>query len=64
MAEVVSCWQLTAQAGDLIDLTPIYTGYVMERVALGQIYALMLQFLPVSIVPPMLSAHSPVTDTV
>ena len=36
MAEVVSCWQLTAQAGVLIDLTPVYAGFVMERVTMGQ----------------------------
>jgi len=39
MAEVVSCRQLTAQAGALIDLTPVCAAFVMERVTLGQIFA-------------------------
>jgi hypothetical protein len=64
MAEVVSYWQLTARAGALTGLTPVDAGFVMERVVLGRIFAGMLQFFPVTIVPPMLSAHSSVCDTV
>ena len=47
-----------------LGLTTVYAGFVFERVALGQIFAWMLQFFPVSIVPPMLSAHSSVPVTV
>jgi len=64
MAEVVSCWQLTAQAGASINLTAAYARFVMERVTLGQIFAWMLQFFAVNIVSPLLSAHSSVPDTV
>jgi hypothetical protein len=46
MAEVVSCWQLTAQAGALIDLTPVYAKFGMERVALGQIFFLNASVFP------------------
>ena len=38
--------------------------FVLERVALGQGFLLAVQFYPITIVPPLLHAHSFTTDSV
>jgi len=43
---------------------PVCVGFVVDRVALGQVFLLVVQFYPISIVPPLLHAHSFTTDSV
>jgi hypothetical protein len=40
------------------DLTPVCVGYVVEKVAVGQVYLWLLWFSVVSIFPSVLDTHS------
>jgi len=41
----------------VFDTRPVYVRFVMERVALGQVFIPVLLFSPVSINPPVLHNH-------
>jgi hypothetical protein len=52
MAQVVSRWPLTAEA-----LVRARVGFVMGKVALGQVFLRVLRFSPANIIPPLLHIY-------
>ena len=46
------------------DLRTISVGFSVDKVAHGQVYLLVLQFSPLSIIPPLLRTHVPVAYTI
>jgi hypothetical protein len=54
MAQVVSRRPLTAEAR-VRALGSIHVGFVVDKVALGQVFLRVLRFSPVDIIPPSLS---------
>jgi branched-subunit amino acid transport protein len=49
MAQAVSRWPLTAEAR--------VVGFVVDKVALGQVFLRVLRFSPANIIPPLLHIH-------
>jgi hypothetical protein len=43
---------------------PIHVGFVVDKVALENIFLPVLQFFPVSIIPPLLQTHSFTADMI
>jgi hypothetical protein len=41
-----------------LNPTPSLVGFVVEEVVLVQVFMVVLQILPVSVIPPMLHTHS------
>jgi hypothetical protein len=52
MAQAVSRWPLTAEAG--FAPGSIHVGFVVDKVALGQVFLRVLRFSPANIIPPLL----------
>jgi ABC-type Zn2+ transport system substrate-binding protein/surface adhesin len=50
MAQAVSRWSHTAAARVLTQVNPV--GFVVHKVALGQVSVRVLRFSPVNIIPP------------
>jgi hypothetical protein len=50
MAQAVSRRPLTAAAGVRAQVNPV--GFVVDKVALGQVFLRVLRFSPVTIIPP------------
>jgi hypothetical protein len=58
----VSCWPVIVEAR--VDSSrPVHVGFVVT-VALEQVSVRALRFYPVSIIPPIMRAHSFITDAV
>jgi hypothetical protein len=56
MAEVVSQQSLTTEAW--VHFRSDHVGFVVDKVALGQVFVRVLWCFPVSIIPPLLCIHS------
>jgi branched-subunit amino acid transport protein len=50
MAQAVNRWPLTAE-------TRVHVGFVVDKVALGQVFLRVLPFSPASIIPPLFHSH-------
>jgi len=50
--------------GPGFDPRPVYVGFMVDKVSLGQIFLQVHLFSPVIIILPMLYTPSPVTDDV
>jgi hypothetical protein len=50
MAQAVGSWSLTSE-----NWVQARVGFVVDRVALGQVFLLVVRVSPVSIIPPWLS---------
>jgi hypothetical protein len=46
MAQAVSCWPL--------DTGSVHVGFVVDKVAMGQVFPRVLRFSPVKYIPPVL----------
>jgi hypothetical protein len=60
MAQAVSRWPLTAETR--VRAGSAYVGFVVEKVALGQVSIRVLWFSPVNIIPPLLLTRLSVCD--
>jgi hypothetical protein len=49
-----------SQQSSRFDPKPVHMRFVVDRVALPQVFLPLLQFSPASVIPPMLHAHSPI----
>jgi hypothetical protein len=52
--------RLSAQR-PIFDPRPVYVGFLVDKVALGEVYLPVFRFYAVSIIPLMLRIHSAVT---
>ena len=41
----------------MYNVRPVHVGFLVGRVALGQVFVEVLWFSPVSVIPPMLHTH-------
>jgi hypothetical protein len=55
MTEVVSHWPFTTETWVLS--VAIYVGFVADRLALSQVFLLVLQFSPCIVIPLVLCTH-------
>ena len=56
MAQVLSYWFFSLKARS--NPWPVQVGFLVDEVALGQMFLQVYRFSPVSIIPPVLHAHS------
>jgi hypothetical protein len=54
----VKMWPMGEAVGRLPLTKASYVGFVVDKAALGQVFLKVLQFSPVSIIPPFLHTHS------
>jgi hypothetical protein len=52
MAQVVSRWPLTAETR--VRSRSVHVEFVVDKVALGQVFPRVLRFSPVNFIPPVL----------
>jgi hypothetical protein len=52
MVQAVSRWPLTTEAR--VDPGSVHVGFVVDKVALGQVFPRVLRFSPVNSIPPVL----------
>ena len=57
MAQAGSHWPITTV--DQVQMWTLHIGFVVDRVALGQVFDQVLWCSPVSIIPPLLNTHLP-----
>ena len=46
------------------DPSLVRLGFAVDKVVVGQVYLRVLRFFPVNIIPPVVHAHSFITDSI